>query len=98
MVHCGYEATAVDDTFGSWSGFARTVKLTLLGLRASKPVGANGSQALPSQRMKMGAIQTNGANPESITSSATRPHQGCGSGACSHHDQEEELETTGKSS
>ncbi|MBW8056788.1 MAG: adenosyl-hopene transferase HpnH [candidate division NC10 bacterium] len=30
MVHCGYEATAVDDTFGSWSAFARTVKLTLL--------------------------------------------------------------------
>lgn len=30
MVHCGYEASAVDETFGSWSGFARTVKLTLL--------------------------------------------------------------------
>ncbi len=25
MVHCGYEASSVDDTFGSWSGFARTV-------------------------------------------------------------------------
>jgi hopanoid biosynthesis associated radical SAM protein HpnH len=30
MVHCGYEATAVDDTFSSWSGFARTVRLTLM--------------------------------------------------------------------
>ena len=30
MVHCGYEATAVDDTFASWSGFADTVKLTLM--------------------------------------------------------------------
>ena len=30
MVHCGYEASAVDDTFSSWSGFARTVRLTLL--------------------------------------------------------------------
>jgi len=30
MVHCGYEASAVDDTFSSWSGFTRTVKLTLL--------------------------------------------------------------------
>ncbi len=29
MVHCGYEATAVNDTFSSWSGFTRTVKLTL---------------------------------------------------------------------
>lgn len=26
MVHCGYEATSVDDTFGSLAGFARTVK------------------------------------------------------------------------
>jgi len=29
MVHCGYEASAVEDTFGSWSGFAGTVKATL---------------------------------------------------------------------
>jgi len=30
MVHCGYEPSAVEDAFGSWSGFARTVKATLL--------------------------------------------------------------------
>src|SRR5579885_1151169 len=30
MVHCGYEASAVSDTFGSWSGFMHTVKLTLM--------------------------------------------------------------------
>jgi hopanoid biosynthesis associated radical SAM protein HpnH len=29
MVHCGYEATSVDDTFGSLAGFARTVRATL---------------------------------------------------------------------
>ena len=29
MVHCGYEATAVEDTFSSWKGFAQTVKATL---------------------------------------------------------------------
>ncbi|MFQ5846325.1 MAG: adenosyl-hopene transferase HpnH [Candidatus Methylomirabilales bacterium] len=29
MVHCGYEASAVDDTFSSWAAFARTVQLTL---------------------------------------------------------------------
>nr|WP_244228500.1 adenosyl-hopene transferase HpnH [Methylacidiphilum sp. Yel] len=29
MVHSGYEATAVNDTFGSWRGFAKTVKATL---------------------------------------------------------------------
>ncbi len=30
MVHCGYEASAVEDTFGSWAGFGRTVKITLM--------------------------------------------------------------------
>jgi hopanoid biosynthesis associated radical SAM protein HpnH len=30
MVHCGYEASAVEDTFGSWNGFTHTVKATLL--------------------------------------------------------------------
>ena len=29
MVHCGYEASAVNDTFGSWRGFGRTVRATL---------------------------------------------------------------------
>lgn len=29
MVHSGYEATAVNDTFGSWKGFVKTVKATL---------------------------------------------------------------------
>ena len=30
MVHCGYEPSAVEDTFGSWSGFSRTVQATLM--------------------------------------------------------------------
>ena len=29
MVHCGYEASSVDDTFGSVPGFARTVKAAM---------------------------------------------------------------------
>ncbi|QSR89564.1 adenosyl-hopene transferase HpnH [Methylacidiphilum caldifontis] len=29
MVHSGYEATAVNDTFGSWKGFVKTVKAAL---------------------------------------------------------------------
>jgi len=28
MVHCGYEPTSVDDTFGSLGGFIDTVKAT----------------------------------------------------------------------
>lgn len=31
MVHCGYEPTAVAETFGSWKGFWKTVQLSLLG-------------------------------------------------------------------
>lgn len=30
MVHCGYEASAVEETFSSWAGFGRTIKSTLL--------------------------------------------------------------------
>jgi len=29
MVHCGYEPTAVDDTFGSAGGFIRTAKAAM---------------------------------------------------------------------
>ena len=29
MVHCGFEASAVEETFGSWSGLAGTVKVML---------------------------------------------------------------------
>ena len=33
MVHCGYEPTAVSETFGSLKGFFTTVKLTLFGAK-----------------------------------------------------------------
>ncbi|MDE1170121.1 MAG: adenosyl-hopene transferase HpnH [Verrucomicrobium sp.] len=33
MVHCGYEASSVDDTFSSLAGFARTVRATLAPTR-----------------------------------------------------------------
>lgn len=31
LVHCGFEATAVNDTFNTWKGFKDTVRLTLKG-------------------------------------------------------------------
>ena len=31
MVHCGFEATAVNETFGSWRGFVETVAVTVTG-------------------------------------------------------------------
>ncbi len=57
MVHCGYEASAVDDTFGSWRGFLSTVRAVVFGLRtpapelaedsASAPAGASGGEPAP---------------------------------------------------
>ncbi len=32
MVHCGYEPSAVAATFGSWKGFAATVRATVMGI------------------------------------------------------------------
>ena len=37
MVHCGYEASAVDEAFGSWRGFAAMVRATLFGPRVPTP-------------------------------------------------------------
>jgi hypothetical protein len=31
MVHCGFEATAVQETFSSWRGFRDTVVATVTG-------------------------------------------------------------------
>lgn len=56
MVHSGYEATAVDQTFGNLRGFLATVRATLFGYRWSAPrededpgaaTGSNGSVELP---------------------------------------------------
>jgi hopanoid biosynthesis associated radical SAM protein HpnH len=33
MVHCGYEASAVDDTFGSVRGFLSTIRATIFGIK-----------------------------------------------------------------
>jgi hopanoid biosynthesis associated radical SAM protein HpnH len=95
MVHCGYEPTAVDATFGTWKGLARTAKLTILGFGASKPSAKNGSSIQTNgnghHRNGNGHHELNGKNGETNGKA-----QGCGSGACQHHD-EEELETVGKS-
>ncbi|MBI4024101.1 MAG: adenosyl-hopene transferase HpnH [Verrucomicrobia bacterium] len=45
MVHCGYEPTAVNAAFGSWKGFARTVKLTISGIGASRPMAGDAADS-----------------------------------------------------
>ncbi|MCH7689092.1 MAG: adenosyl-hopene transferase HpnH [Planctomycetes bacterium] len=37
MVHCGYEPTAVAETFGSWKGFLANVRIALFGALPNKP-------------------------------------------------------------
>jgi hypothetical protein len=37
MVHCGFEPSAVAATFGTWQGFWRTVRTTLLGSSQRRP-------------------------------------------------------------
>ncbi|MBX3441700.1 MAG: adenosyl-hopene transferase HpnH [Planctomyces sp.] len=36
MVHCGYEPSAVDATFGSWKGLLAAAKISLFGLRPTR--------------------------------------------------------------
>ena len=105
MVHCGYEATAVDNTFGCWKGFARTVKLTLLGLRASKPVPKrNEESAVKPLIIGVGADPLasngnghgNGHSVEPIPAETKKQSLGCGSGGCSCH-HKEEVAADGKS-
>lgn len=72
MVHCGYEASAVDDTFGSLRAFGRTVKLTLFGLG-----GGTWDFRPHPENVKRGAQQ-----PAEATA------MGCGSGACASEKKE----------
>ena len=51
MVHCGYEPTAVMETFGTLRGFTRTVRLSLFGSRRSTVGNDNQTPgSLPPQR------------------------------------------------
>jgi hopanoid biosynthesis associated radical SAM protein HpnH len=44
MVHCGYEPSAVDETFGSLKGFLATVGITLFGPRKNKSIPVRKNQ------------------------------------------------------
>ncbi|HVR73894.1 MAG TPA: adenosyl-hopene transferase HpnH [Planctomycetota bacterium] len=59
MVHCGYEASAVDDTFGSARGFLATLRALVLGAgaprRGRRPPPGDGRQTLgPTARLPAG--------------------------------------------
>jgi hopanoid biosynthesis associated radical SAM protein HpnH len=49
MVHCGYEASAVNDTFGSLQGFWATVRATLFSRGYPDPTAARGMAEAPAR-------------------------------------------------
>ena len=58
MVHCGYEPSAVSQTFSSWSGFWETARLTMFGPgrgRTRKPTATPGNAA-PAQPKPAGVL------------------------------------------
>jgi hypothetical protein len=56
MVHSGYEASAVNDTFGSAKGFFRTVRATLFNKYKNKAAATELATARPA---KQGLVQLN---------------------------------------
>jgi hopanoid biosynthesis associated radical SAM protein HpnH len=57
MVHSGYEASAVNDTFGSFKGFFRTVRATLFNKYANK--AATAALEAPQPALTGGLVQLN---------------------------------------
>ncbi len=51
MVHCGYEPSAVDYTFGSPKGFWNTVRATLFGVRVPAPEIVSETQKFPERKV-----------------------------------------------
>ncbi|MGC8559671.1 MAG: adenosyl-hopene transferase HpnH [Phycisphaerae bacterium] len=65
MVHSGYEASAVNDTFGSMAGFFRTVKATLFGggYPSSEALEALKEPPVPLHK-KLVAVTVSAKNPQ----------------------------------
>jgi hypothetical protein len=62
MVHSGYEASAVNDTFGSLSGFLATVRATLFNRYDDPDVDLDSAPGAPShnsgQLVQIGGTQS----------------------------------------
>jgi hopanoid biosynthesis associated radical SAM protein HpnH len=72
MVHCGYEPTAVDQTFGTFKGFLTTVRLTLLG--SSRRRHRNGGGRDASQRVANGGPAGTNASDRGNGTQLMEPH------------------------
>jgi len=79
MVHSGFEASAVDDTFGTLSGFAATVKYTLFGIGKAELLKNGNSNGKATQ---VSALRPHPSEHGPAT---------CG-GTCHSHDEKKEKE------
>jgi len=59
MVHSGYEASAVDDTFGSVKGFFATVRATLFGGAYADPAALEALEEKSAPASHLGLVQLN---------------------------------------
>ena len=75
MVHSGYEATAVDHTFGSARGFLATVRAVLVGLRAPSVVPAVAATSNASDGLRELPVLAGATSAKSGVST-------CGGGSC----------------
>jgi len=72
MVHSGYEASAVDDTFGSLKGFLSTVRATLFGGRYADPAALEALEEKSAPASHLGLVQLNVRPAESRAAETVR--------------------------
>jgi hopanoid biosynthesis associated radical SAM protein HpnH len=70
MVHSGYEASAVDDTFGSIKGFLSTVRATLFGGTYANAAALEALEEKSAPAAHLGLVQLNVLSPKPISANA----------------------------
>jgi hypothetical protein len=68
MVHSGYEASAVDDTFGSIKGFLATVRATLFGGTYANAAALEALEEKSAPAAHLGLVQLNVPSPKPVAS------------------------------
>jgi hypothetical protein len=68
MVHSGYEASAVDDTFGSIKGFLATVRATLFGGTYANAAALEALEEKSAPAAHLGLVQLSVPSPKPVAS------------------------------
>lgn len=77
MVHCGYEPTAVAETFGTWRGFLQTARLVLFGYPqlTEKEAPAPVPHLIPAPHLPLVELQLP-TNPSTVETGLVAEHSG----------------------